>query len=216
MKVVKFEYSLFGINTYVVVDEKSSDCAVIDPGMINEEEEEALTSFISRHGLNVTHLVNTHMHIDHAVGDRMVSDRYGVPVEAHAEDGVLGTRLQQQAMMFGMTERVQDVSIGRTLSEGDTIHIGTGCLEVLHVPGHSPGSIVLYDREGGYILAGDVLFSGSIGRTDLPGGDMGILMQGIKGKLLTLPDSTVVYPGHGPATTIGAERRSNPFLRQWQ
>ena len=106
------------------------------------------------------------------------------------------------------------MSITTYLHDGDTINIGDGRLEVLHVPGHSQGSIALYDRDGGYVITGDALFAGSIGRTDLPGGDYPQLINSIRNKLLELPDSTVVYPGHGPATTIGAERQSNPFLRQ--
>lgn len=213
MKIARFEFSLFGINTYVVVDPATRECAVIDPGMINEEEQNALTRFIERNNLSVTHLINTHMHVDHAIGDAFVKDTYGVPVEGHEADAVLGERLKQQALMFGMNEEVGDISIDRPLKEGDIIHIGEGELEVLHVPGHSPGSIVLYDRADGFLIAGDVLFERSIGRTDLPGGNHGLLVEGIKGKLFTLPDNTIVYPGHGGATTIGAEKSGNPFLR---
>ncbi len=213
MKIARFEFSLFGINTYVVWDPVMKECAVIDPGMINPAEENALESFIKREGLTVTHLINTHLHIDHAIGNRFVSETFDVPVEAHPDDAMLGERLQQQAVMFGMAERVEDVTIGRKLKEGDVIRIGEGELKVLHVPGHSPGSVVLYDAKDGFLIAGDVLFRGSVGRTDLPGGSTETLLSGIKEKLLPLPPQTVVYPGHGPATTIGEEKLMNPFLR---
>lgn len=213
MKVARFEFSLFGINTYVVWDPATRDCAVIDPGMINDAEANALTDFIKRENLKVTHLINTHLHIDHAIGDRFVKETYDVPVEAHMADAMLGERLQQQALMFGMSEMVEDVSIDRVLKEGDVIVIGEGELKVIHVPGHSPGSVVLYDEKDDFLIAGDVLFQGSVGRTDLPGGDTATLIDGIKRKLLTLPPQTKVYPGHGPATSIGEEKMMNPFLR---
>ncbi len=213
MKIAKFEFSLFGINTYVVVDPATKDCAIIDPGMINDREREAMTNFIDRNGLHVTHLINTHLHIDHAIGDAFVKATYGVPVEGHVADNALGERMAQQAQMFGMGEEATAVSVERPLKEGDVIKIGEGELKVLHVPGHSPGSLVLYDEADGFVIAGDVLFQGSVGRTDLPGGDQAQLLSGIKEKLYSLPDDTVVYPGHGGATTIGDEKRHNPFVR---
>lgn len=213
MKLVKFGFSLFGINTYVVVDEATKKCAVVDPGMIEPEEENALVNYIERHGLTVTHVINTHLHVDHAVGDKFVADKFKVPVLGHKSDETLGTRMQQQAMMFGMQEKLDAVSLTSYLEDGDKVKVGDGELDVLHVPGHSPGSIALYDPEGKYVIVGDALFDGSIGRTDLPGGDFGTLINSIKSKLLTLPDDTTVYPGHGPATTIGKEKNYNPYLR---
>lgn len=213
MKLVKFGFSLFGINTYVVVDEATKKCAVVDPGMIEPEEENALVNYIERNGLTVTHVINTHLHVDHAVGDKFVADKFKVPVLGHKSDETLGARMQQQAMMFGMQEKLDAVSLTSYLEDGDKVKVGDGELDVLHVPGHSPGSIALYDPEGKYVIVGDALFDGSIGRTDLPGGDFGTLINSIKSKLLTLPDDTTVYPGHGSATTIGKEKNYNPYLR---
>ncbi len=213
MKLVKFGFSLFGINTYVVVDEATKKCAVVDPGMIEPEEENALVNYIERNGLTVTHVINTHLHVDHAVGDKFVADKFKVPVLGHKSDETLGARMQQQAMMFGMREKLDAVSLTSYLEDGDKVKVGEGELDVLHVPGHSPGSIALYDPEGKYVIVGDALFDGSIGRTDLPGGDFGTLINSIRSKLLTLPDDTTVYPGHGPATTIGREKKYNPYLR---
>lgn len=213
MKVAKFGLSLFGINTYVVVDPETRDCAIIDPGMINEEERNAVVRFVEKNNLKVTHLINTHLHIDHAIGNAFVKKQFGVETEAHPDDAFLGNRIAEQAREFGLPEAVEPVSIDKPLKDGEIIHIGDGELEVIHVPGHSPGGIALYDRKDGFLIAGDILFQGSVGRADLPGGDMNALVFGIKSKLLTLPENTTVFPGHGPATTIGDEKAYNPYLR---
>lgn len=213
MKVKVFQFHLFAINTYVVYDPATGDCAVIDPGMIHPSEATRLDDFINENHMHVTHLINTHMHIDHVVADAYVAEKYLVGVSAHPGDENMGERLDLQAAEFGLNGQFKGVTIAHYLKDGDVIRIGEGELKVLHVPGHSPGSVVLYDRQDGFIIAGDVLFAGSIGRTDLPGGSMTELLTGIRSKLMTLPDNTVVYPGHGPATTIGAERGSNLYLR---
>lgn len=213
MKIAKFEFSLFGINTYVVYDEATRECAIIDPGMINAVEENAMLRFISGNHLEVKHIINTHLHVDHAVGNKFATEQFRLPVSAHIDDVFLGERLQAQAQAFGIAERIDDVSVGVFLEDGDIVKIGEGALKVLHVPGHSPGSIALYDEKDGFVIAGDALFAGSIGRTDLPGGDLDQLLGAIRSKLMTLPDNTIVYSGHGPETTIGKEKKSNPFLR---
>lgn len=212
LKIARFEFSMFGINTYAVWDPISKECAIIDPGMINGRERNALTEFVKKNELKVVHLVNTHLHIDHSIGNAFVEEEYGVPTEASPLDAFLGSGIKNQAEMFGLPFECDNVTIRRELKEGDVIKIGEGELKVLHVPGHSPGSLVFYDEHDGFLIAGDVLFQRSIGRTDLPGGDHNALLEGIRGKLLTLPPSTVVYPGHGPATTIGDELKSNPFF----
>ncbi len=212
MNIAKFEFSLFGINTYVVYDPEEKKAAIIDPGMINNEEEEALSRFIERNDLTVTHIINTHLHIDHAIGAAYAKMKYNVPLFAHKDDEFLGDRLRMQAEAFGINEKVKDISIDSYLVAGETIKIGNSELHVIHVPGHSPGSVALYDPQGGFVISGDALFEGSVGRSDLPGGNGAQLIKSIRENLLTLPDTTVVYPGHGPATTIGRERASNPFL----
>lgn len=212
MKIARFEFSLFGINTYVVYDPETGECAIIDPGMMGKEEENAMRGFIGREHLKVTGLINTHLHIDHAVGDKFVIDTYGTPLQAHKADEPLIERIREQAEMFGIREKVHPADVSVYLEEGDRIKVGNGSLEVIHVPGHSPGGIALYDKEDGFLISGDSLFQGSIGRTDLPGGNMQQLVRGVKEKLLSLPGSTVVYPGHGPATTIAQEKAHNPFL----
>ena len=203
---------MFGINTYVVYDPEAKEAAIVDPGMSRKDEFEAMEKFIEREGLKVTHLINTHLHIDHAVADNWVKARFGVPVEAHEADAMLGERIKQQAIMFGVQAEDAAVEIERRLEEGDVVRIGNGELHVLHVPGHSPGSICLYDKEDGFVIVGDALFEGSIGRTDLPGGNHRQLIDAIRSKLLTLPKDTVVLSGHGDATSIGREMESNPYL----
>ncbi len=212
MKVAIFQFSLFGINTYVVYDPQTLCCAVIDPGMIDESEEKAISDFIEKHNLKVTNIINTHLHIDHIAGNKYLQLKYNAPVLAHPLDEPLGSRVQQQAMMFGMRESIPNVEISEYLKDGDEIKIGDGVLKVIAVPGHSQGSVALYDAEDKFVIVGDALFQGSIGRTDLPGGNYRQLIESISKNLLTLPDDTTVFPGHGPSTTIGAEKRSNPYL----
>ena len=213
MKIGVFQFSLFGINTYVVFDPATLCCAVIDPGMFNETEEKAMENFITKNNLKVTHVINTHLHLDHAAGNSFMKKKYGVPVAADKNDEYLGSNIQQQARMFGLDLNLEDVEITQYLHAGEKIKIGEGELEVISVPGHSKGSIALYDKEDNFVIVGDALFQGSIGRTDLPGGDYEELIGSIKNNLLTLPESTIVFPGHGPSTTIGEEKKRNPFLR---
>lgn len=213
MKVAIFQFYLFGINTYVVYDPTTLCCAVIDPGMLGPKEEKAITDFISKNNLKLTHIINTHLHLDHAIGNGFLKDTYKVPVLASKADEPLGKRMQEQAMMFGINEKFKGVEITDYLNDGDIIKIGDGELQVIAVPGHSQGSVALYDKKDGFLISGDALFQGSIGRTDLPGGNYAQLIDSIKTKLLTLPEDTIVYPGHGEPTTIADEKKLNPFLR---
>lgn len=212
LKIAKFTFYMFGINTYVVFDPEEKEAAIIDPGMSRPEEFDAMEKFIAREDLKITHLINTHLHIDHAIADSWVSDKYGVPVEGHADDRTLGLILAQQAQRFGIKGVDLRVEIGHELRDGDIVKIGRGSLKVLHVPGHSQGSIALYDEADRFVIVGDTLFEGSIGRTDLMGGNHRQLVDAIKNKLLTLPRDTMVYSGHGDPTTIGREADSNPYL----
>ncbi len=212
MKVAIFTFSLFGINTYVVYDPATLECVIVDPGMMGREEENAMDGFITKNHLKVTGVINTHMHIDHVVGNHFASTHFNVPVKAHEADEQLGKMVQSQAEMFGIKEKFHATDVTQHLKEGDIVKVGEGELRVIHVPGHSQGSIALYDEKDGFLIAGDILFQRSVGRTDLPGGSHDQLINGIKRKLLVLPDATVVYPGHGPSTTIGEEKKYNPFL----
>ncbi len=213
MNINTFEFNLFGVHTYVVWDPASREAAIIDPGMENPMEQETLDDFIDVNRLRPVHLINTHLHIDHTLGNDYVTDRYGLAVEAHPADDFLGKARREQAQMFHLRiPAPKPLDINVRLDEGDRITIGKDYLEVISVPGHSPGSIALYSPTDHFLIAGDILFRGSIGRTDLPGGDHRALIEGIRSKLMELPDDTIVYPGHGPTTTIGYERRGNPYL----
>lgn len=213
MKISRFIFQLFGINTYIVWDTETKQCAIIDPGMSSQQECEAIKSFIQRKDLIVKHLINTHLHIDHVAGNKFIIDYAGVKPEAHPADAELGRRIGLQAEMFQLQFAPEGVEISVPLNDGDVVKLGRGVLNVLHVPGHSQGSIALYDAEDGWVISGDALFLQSIGRTDLPGGSFAQLKESIKTKLFALPDSTVVYPGHGNPTTIGHEKKFNYFLK---
>ena len=213
MRIAIFQFSLFGINTYVLSDPETKECAVVDPGMINSEEEQAIVNFIESNGLKLKYIINTHLHIDHSAGIPFLQRKYGVPVLAHPADSDLGARIDQQAQMFGIGMNMENVTDFTPVHDGDEIKLGKESLRVIHVPGHSRGSIALYCKSCGFLVCGDILFEGSVGRTDLPGGSHTDLIRGIREKLLTLPGDTVVYPGHGPATTIAREKRTNPYLQ---
>lgn len=212
MEIARFEFSLFGINTYVVFDPSTKECAIIDPGMLTSQELLAMANFINNNSLKVVGIINTHLHIDHAIGNEWSKKTFKTDVFANKEDLPLGERMIQQAQMFGLPQKVNGVEVDRYLSDGDIIRIGNGSLKVIHVPGHSPGSIALYDEKDGFLISGDALFAGSIGRNDLPGGDHTTLINSIKSKLLSLPEEVIVYPGHGSPTTIGHEKKTNPYL----
>lgn len=212
MQIAIFEFSLFGINTYLVFDPDTKACAIIDPGMSTPEEEKAIENFIAEKGLTLQHIINTHLHIDHVAGVPFLRKKYGAPLLAHVGDKFLGEKIYYQAAAFGLDMEIEGIEISEFLKNGDKIKIGHGEIEVIEVPGHSKGSIALYDPQGKWLISGDALFRGSIGRTDLPGGDYRELIDSISSKLLTLPEDTVIFPGHGPTSTIGEEKRSNPFL----
>lgn len=212
MKVSRFTFNMFGVNTYVLWDEVSKDAVIVDPGMVNLDEQAMVDDFINKNNLKITHLINTHMHIDHSFGISYISAKYNVNLEANMADQFLAERLNAQAEMFGIPMKISDLEINKNLVDGNTITIGDESLLILQVPGHSPGSIVLYSPVSSFVISGDVLFKNSIGRSDLPGGNYNQLIGNIKSKLMTLPDDVVVYPGHGLETTIGEEKINNPFL----
>jgi hydroxyacylglutathione hydrolase len=205
-----FVFNPFQENTYLLYDE-TKECILIDPGCYTPEEKETLTGFINNNQLKLIKVVNTHCHIDHILGISFVVDQFGIPFEAGKEDEFLLVNAVEYGKMFGLDIENPPV-ISRYLVEGEELRFGNTSLKLLNVPGHSPGSFALYSEKDGFVITGDVLFSGSIGRTDLPGGDYETLISSIKSKLLPMEDEIIVYPGHGPATSIGMERRTNPFL----
>ena len=212
MKVSRFTFNMFGVNTYILWDDISKDAIIIDPGMVNDSEQKIIDQFIEKNNLKLSHLVNTHMHIDHAFGVQYMKNRYNLKFECNIDDQFLAQRLNEQAAMFGLPISIEELQIDVNLKNGDKIYVGDEELRILHVPGHSPGSIVLYAPQSSFIISGDVLFNSSIGRTDLPGGSYPQLISAINEKLMTMPEDVVVYPGHGNETSIGQEKSNNPYL----
>ena len=208
----KFEFNPFGECTYLLMDEVSRDTIVVDPGMLYAEECELFDKFVADNKQNITLVFNTHLHLDHIFGDNHVKNKYGVKIAGHPDDAFKGRTLARQGERFGLRLPENPVEIDIPLSDGDTLTLGTETLHVIHVPGHSPGGLALYYPEGKFVLVGDSLFCGSIGRTDLNGGSYPQLIKSIEDRLMTLPADTKVYPGHGPSTTIDQERLSNPYI----
>ncbi|MCA1757596.1 MAG: MBL fold metallo-hydrolase [Bacteroidales bacterium] len=210
MKIDKLVFSPIEVNTYII-SEGSGDCAIIDCGCYSSEEREKLVSFLEKNDLNPVMLLNTHLHLDHLFGNGFLKQRYGLLTHASPHDEYNRASAVRHAIMFGL-EMEEPPVIGTELSDRQRLTLGALSFETVFVPGHTTGSMAFYFPQEDCIFTGDALFAGSIGRTDLPGGDFNTLMESIRERLLTLPDDIVVYPGHGPATTIGEERRTNSFL----
>jgi glyoxylase-like metal-dependent hydrolase (beta-lactamase superfamily II) len=210
IQVHYFTFNAFQENTYVLFDE-SKECIIIDPGCSNGNERKALEHYINQQALKPVKLVNTHCHIDHVLGNKWVAEKYGIELYMNENDIKNLKATVAYASVFGM---VCDESPepAHLLNQGDILSFGNSQLEVLFTPGHSPGSISFYAKNEGFVVAGDVLFRGSIGRTDLPGGNMETLINSIQTQLLVLPENTIVLSGHGEQTTIGEEKKLNPFL----
>jgi glyoxylase-like metal-dependent hydrolase (beta-lactamase superfamily II) len=208
--ICDFVFGPFQENTYVLYDE-TRECVVIDPGNNTASEDKKLSDFISENNLIVKRLILTHGHIDHINGNKYVFDTYGLLPEVHQSDVYFIEKHLSSATMYGLP--AQQSPMPKTyLKEGDVIEFGNSKLQTIHTPGHSPGSITFYNVEQKFMIAGDVLFYGSIGRTDLPMGNMDDLISSIKNKLFNLGDEMKVYNGHGQSTTIGFEKLHNPFL----
>jgi glyoxylase-like metal-dependent hydrolase (beta-lactamase superfamily II) len=205
MRVIQIPNGAFVENTYLVVDEAARECAIVDPG----EEAGLILHKVAATGTTPVAIWLTHAHVDHVLGVPRVRAETGAPVYLHQADRPLYDRVPQQAAAFGLRAEPLPPP-DRAWAHGDVARVGSLAFDVRHVPGHAPGHVALVGP--GAVFGGDVLFAGSIGRTDLPGGDLETLLASIERELLTLPDATIVYSGHGPTTTIGDERRTNPFL----
>ena len=198
----------FQENCYVIGDEESGTGAIVDPG----DEATRIALAVEQTNLEITQILITHAHIDHVGAVVGLAEEYSCPVLMHAEAEPMLAQLPTQAMMMGL--RFGKVpTVDRHIEDEETIEVGGLELRSLYTPGHAPGHLAFYVESEGLVLSGDALFSGSVGRVDLPGGSMEVLMRSIEERLLTLPDETVVYSGHGPETTIGNERAHNPFLQ---
>ena len=212
MNATMMTVNMFGENMYILWDEETHDAVVVDPGMMRDAEREMVDKFIKGQELNVKHILLTHLHIDHITGARWLADQTGADVCGSALDAQLGRELPEQVAQFHINIETQPLELDRNLADGDTIPLGDEMIQVLHVPGHSPGGLAFYLSQSGLLISGDTIFNGSVGRTDLMGGDMAQLINSIHEKILPLPDETVIASGHGPTTTIADEKRFNPFL----
>ncbi|GAA4010174.1 MBL fold metallo-hydrolase [Hymenobacter fastidiosus] len=211
MTVSGFTFNAFSENTYLLHDD-TGQCVVVDPGCYSRAEQEALRAFVTAQGLRVVLLLNTHCHIDHVLGNQFILDAYHVPFLMHEADLSTLRAVPAYAANYGFPDYSPAEPTG-FLTPGEPVHFGHTALDVRFAPGHAPGHVVFYQASAATVIGGDVLFQNSIGRTDLPGGDHETLLTSIRTQLFSLPDAVTVYPGHGPPTTIGAERRTNPFLQ---
>jgi len=210
MKIYKLVFSPIQVNTYILAEE-SGDCAIIDCGCYDKEECDEFSNFIDNKGLKPVMLLNTHSHLDHIFGNKFILERYGLRAHASKLDEMNRKAAPHHAMIFGLTME-EPPEPGDFISDNQVINFGKTKLFSLLVPGHTTGSLAFYSESDNCVFTGDALFAGSIGRTDLPGGNYEILMNSIRNKLFVLPPSTIVYPGHGEKTTIDNEIKTNPYF----
>lgn len=212
MEIKTFEFNPVAENTYVLYDE-THECAIIDAGCYYPDEKVELLNFILNNELVVKHLLNTHMHFDHILGNSFVQEQFGVSPKGNKADNFLLRTMNIQLRMYGFPRQTRAPKLESYLNENDVIEFGNQRLVVLEVPGHSPGGIIFYNEKSKCVFSGDTLFRGTIGRTDIARGNQQQLMDSIRTKLFTLPPETTVYPGHGPATTIKEEMVNNFFFQ---
>jgi len=208
VKTVPIPNGMFAENCFLVIDEQTHQCAIVDPG----QEAGLILRKIEQAGAQPVAIWLTHAHVDHVLGVAEVARQTGAIVWLHPADRPLYDGVAEQAAWFGLAPPAQQPAPDRDLVAGEQLKAGGLSFDVRHAPGHSPGSVCFVGH--GVVFTGDVLFAGSIGRTDLPGGDYETLIASIERELLPLPDDTIVYSGHGPETTIGRERQTNPFLNR--
>ncbi|MCB0667763.1 MAG: MBL fold metallo-hydrolase [Saprospiraceae bacterium] len=212
--VTGFTFNAFQENTYIIKDEKTDRSVIIDPGCHSEEEKQEILTHIKDNHLDISAIINTHCHADHVFGNAFLKQRFpDAPLCIHKGELIVLESYPAFAAMYGIPAEPSPKP-DQYFEDGEIFTFGETKLKVFFTPGHSPASLSFYNEEDGYIIGGDVLFRQSIGRTDLPGGDYATLITSIKNHFLSLPDNVVVYSGHGPDTTIGFERRNNPFLNQ--
>lgn len=211
--IQSFTFSPFQENTYVITDEATNEAVVVDPGMYEQSEKEALSRFIDDKKLNLKAILLTHAHLDHVFGVAYLKRKYGVNVFLHPKDEVIFNDVPIRTTTYGL-RGYEHGQIDEWLTEGDRIRFGNTALDVVFTPGHAPGHVAFVNHVDRYIVGGDVLFRGSVGRTDFPYCNHADLLHSIETQFMTLPDDYVVYPGHNEPTTIGQERKTNPYLNE--
>ena len=212
LKLESLVFNPFGENTYIIYDEETQECVIVDPGCATSAEEDRLFGFLDSHQLKPRMIINTHGHVDHVVGNNAVKRHYNIKVAAHIDTHPDFVQAKRQAVWLGM-QPVGDIDLPDVdLQDDQEIKIGESVLEVICTPGHARGSVSLYAPVEGWVFTGDALFSRSVGRTDLPGGDFEELRESIRTRLFTLPNETEVFPGHGESTSIGEEKDFNPYV----
>jgi glyoxylase-like metal-dependent hydrolase (beta-lactamase superfamily II) len=211
INIQRFTFNAFMVNTYLLWDE-TGDAIIIDAACYEKKEQEELAGFIDKHQFKLVRNLNTHCHIDHVLGNGFISDHYGIHPEYHADSEFYFHTAREIGSSFGYTlDKIP--APAALLEDGQAVSWGNSELKVLFTPGHAAGHVCIFSDKEGFVITGDVLFKDTIGRTDLPGGNFDTLMQSIHQKLFTLPDTVIVHPGHGPETSIGYEKRNNPFIR---
>jgi len=210
LTVKSFEFSPIQENTYILYNE-FNNAMIIDPGCYFDGEKETLADFIDKMKLTPKMLLNTHCHLDHVFGNKFVAEKYGLTLRIHEGEKKVLEFAPASGLMYNMPFDNYNGAFD-FIKEGEVIDLDNDSLEALFTPGHSPASLSFYNKKDGFVIGGDVLFRQSIGRTDLPGGDLDTLIESIRTQLFVLPDDTKVFSGHGPVTTVGYEKRNNPFL----
>ena len=211
MQIKQFTFNPFQENTFIIYAE-NKEAIIIDPGFYEKSEQDIFFDFINKNKLNPTVLLNTHAHIDHVLGNNLVVSEFNIPYHLHALDVPVLESVKNYAHLYGFQSYLESPSPTNYLEEGKSIFLNNKEIKVLHTPGHSPGHVVFYLPDDNIVINGDVLFKGSFGRVDLPGGDLETLKKSIHEVMFSLPEETLVYCGHGPETTIGQEKRSNYIL----
>ena len=211
LQVKFFPFNAFSENTYIISNEKKN-AIIIDPGNFLPREDSAFFDYIEQNELKPIQIVNTHCHLDHVLGVHACKEKYQIPFSFHSTEQQVLDWAPEAAMRYGVP-MVHSPKADFYLKEGDNIMLDDDKLKILFAPGHSPGHVCFYSAANNFVIAGDVIFQSSIGRTDLPGGDFDTLMQSIHSQIFTLPDETIIYCGHGPSTTVGIEKMNNPYVK---
>ncbi|MCQ2975813.1 MAG: MBL fold metallo-hydrolase [Bacteroidales bacterium] len=211
MEIINFRFNDLQVNTFIVIDTDTKQCVIIDPGCYSNQECDFLVNYISKNKLSPKFVINTHCHSDHILGVKFITDYYKIPFLANINDQYLLDSAEKFAYRFDWNVKLP-IIINQPTKDGDIIKFGNSELKILHTPGHTPGQQAIYSDKEKFMIVGDTIFKGTIGRTDLPGGDLDQLMDSIKNKILTFDPDFTIFPGHGESTKVSIEMTENPFF----